>query len=213
MQWPSVVTRAGLLARSSRAWPRIACGRPSTHSRTSSVAIVPSVSPSSSSSLRRRSLDHPARLRLASSSASRARYSPRCVRRRRRRATSTAAWRYATWPCRREAGAGRNVLVEGDEPEILALGATAGGQQHPPRLDAPELRGLQVGDDDDAPPDQGFGLVELGDARDDGAPVVAEVEVELEQLVRFGDTLGGQHDGDPQVDLGEVVDGDDVALF
>ena len=73
---------------------------------------------------------------------------------------------------------------------------------------AAHLAGGEVGDDGDALSDQFFGRIELGDAGEDLAAFVAEVDFEAEELVGLGDALGDDDLGDAEVDLGEVVDGD-----
>ena len=60
-------------------------------------------------------------------------------------------------------------------------------------------------------PDELLGLVGLGDAGDQRPLLGADVDRQLHQLARVGHLLGGEHLGDAQIDLHEVVDGDPVA--
>jgi len=73
---------------------------------------------------------------------------------------------------------------------------------------AAHLSGGEVGDDDDLFAEELFGGVPLGDAGEDLALFVAEVDFEAEELVGLGDALGDDDLGDAEVDLDEVVDGD-----
>jgi hypothetical protein len=75
-------------------------------------------------------------------------------------------------------------------------------------LEAAHLAGGEVGDDDDTAADEFFGGVPLGDAGEDLAGLVAEVDFEAEELVGLGDAFGDEDFGDAEVDLDEVVDGD-----
>ena len=75
-------------------------------------------------------------------------------------------------------------------------------------FEAAHLAGGEVGDDYDLFSDQFFGGVPLGDAGEDLALFVAEVDFEAEELVGLGDALGDEDLGDAEVDLDEVVDGD-----
>ena len=75
-------------------------------------------------------------------------------------------------------------------------------------LEAAHLAGGEVGDDDDVAADELFGGVPLGDAGEDLALFVAEVDLEAEELVGLGDALGDDDLGDAEIDFGEVVDGD-----
>ena len=75
-------------------------------------------------------------------------------------------------------------------------------------FEAAHLAGGEVGDDDDAFADELFGGVPLGDAGEDLAVFVAEVDFEAEEFVGLGDALGDDDLGDAEVDLDEVVDGD-----
>src|SRR5260370_37798796 len=75
-------------------------------------------------------------------------------------------------------------------------------------LQTAHLAGGEVGDDDDAASDEFFGGVRLGDAGEDLALLVAEVELEAEELVGLGYALGDDDLCDAEIDLDEVVDGD-----
>jgi len=76
------------------------------------------------------------------------------------------------------------------------------------RFEAAHLAGGEVDDHDDAAPDEIFRRVMLGDAGEDLALFVAEVDFEAEELVGLGDALGDEDLGDAELDLDEVVDGD-----
>ena len=106
-----------------------------------------------------------------------------------------------------EAGAEGDVFGEGGE-DGLAVFAVRGGEQHAVGLEAAHLAGGEVGDDDDVAADEFFGGVPLGDAGEDLALFVAEIDFEAEELVGLGDALGDEDLGDAEVDLDEVVDGD-----
>ena len=88
--------------------------------------------------------------------------------------------------------------------------ADRGREDHAVGLDAHELRRLQVRDDDDVAADEGLGLVLRRDARDDLAPLVAEIDLEAHQLVRLGHALGGDDLRRAQTHLLEVLDRDAV---
>ena len=81
--------------------------------------------------------------------------------------------------------------VEGDERRLAAVRAR--GEHHAVRLDAHQLRGLQVEHDDDRPADERLGLVGLRDAGDNRALLGADVDLHLHELVRLRHALGGQH--------------------
>ena len=68
--------------------------------------------------------------------------------------------------------------------------------------------GRKVGDDDDAAADQLLRRVPLGNAGEDLTGLIAQIDLEPQQLVGLGDALGDKDLGDAQVDLDEVVDGD-----
>ena len=70
------------------------------------------------------------------------------------------------------------------------------------------LRGAQIHDHDDFAADELLGLVGGGDAGDDLADLVADIHHQLQQLVGAGDALGGFHQADAHLDLGEIVDAD-----
>ena len=106
-----------------------------------------------------------------------------------------------------EAGAEGDVFAEGGE-DGFAVFSVAGGEEHAVGLQAAHLAGGEIGDDDDFAPDQLFGGVPLGDAGEDLAGFVAEIDFEAEKLVGFGDALGYDDFGYAEVDLDEVVDGD-----
>ncbi len=75
-------------------------------------------------------------------------------------------------------------------------------------FEAAHLAWGEVGDDDDAASDQLLGGVPLGDAGEDLALFVAEVDLKAEEFVGLGDALADEDLGDAELDLGEVVDGD-----
>ena len=109
-----------------------------------------------------------------------------------------------------EAGAVGDVFGEGGEDGFAAF--FAGGEEHAVGFEAAHLAGSEVGDDGDAAADELFGGVVLGDAGEDLAGLVAEVDFEAEELVGFGDALGDDDLGDAEVDFEEVVDGDGGGL-
>ena len=75
-------------------------------------------------------------------------------------------------------------------------------------LEAAHLAGGEVGDDYDVFSEELFGGVPLGDAGEDLAFFVAEIDFEAEELVGFGDALGDDDLGYAEIDFYEVVDGD-----
>jgi len=75
-------------------------------------------------------------------------------------------------------------------------------------FEAAHFAGGEVGDDDDLAADEVFRGVPLGDAGEDLALFVAEVDFEAEELVGFGDALGDEDLGYAELDFYEVVDGD-----
>ncbi len=82
-------------------------------------------------------------------------------------------------------------IGEGGE-DGLAVFARGGGEQHAVGLEAAHLAGGEVGDDDDVAADEVLGGVPLGDAGEDLALFVAEVDFEAEKLVGLGDALGDE---------------------
>ena len=92
--------------------------------------------------------------------------------------------------------------VESDDRRFAAL--RAGGQHHPVRTDAHQLRGLQVEDDDHGFSDERF-VCTLRRCRRRACVVRADVDGELEQLLRFLDFFRRQHFRHPQLHLHEVV--------
>ena len=89
----------------------------------------------------------------------------------------------------------------------------AGGEHHAVRLEAHHLARRQVGDDHDGLADHGFRLVRLGDAGENGARLrFAGVDLQLQQLLRLRHALGLEHLADLQLDLHEVVDGDQAPV-
>ena len=82
------------------------------------------------------------------------------------------------------------------------------------RFEAAHLAGREVGDDDDAAADEVLRCVPLGNAGEDLALAeLAEVDFQAEELVGLGDALGDDDLRDPELDLGEVVDGDLLRLI
>ena len=63
-------------------------------------------------------------------------------------------------------------------------------QHHPVRLDAHQLRRLQVRHDHDRPADELIGLIRLGDAGDDRPLLRADVHLQLDQLLRLRNGFG-----------------------
>ena len=76
------------------------------------------------------------------------------------------------------------------------------------RLEPTHLAGGEVGDDDDLASDELFGGVPLGDAGEDLALFIAEVDLEAEKLVGLGDALSNDDLRDTKIDLDEIIDGD-----
>src|SRR6266480_1781044 len=86
--------------------------------------------------------------------------------------------------------------------------AVARGQQHALRFHPTDAARLQVRDHDDLAADQRLGRVVLGDPGGQRARGVADLDPELQNLVRAGPPLRLEDLGHPQVDLAEVVDRD-----
>ena len=75
------------------------------------------------------------------------------------------------------------------------------------RGDAAQLAGREVRDDDDLAAKDLLGLVRLGDSGHDGARLgLADIDLEVEQLIGAFDGLGGEDQADAEIDFGEVVD-------
>ena len=106
-----------------------------------------------------------------------------------------------------EAGAEGDLFAEGGE-DGFAVFSVAGGEEHAMGFEAAHLAGGEIGDDDDFATDQLFGGVPLGDAGEDLALFVPEVDLEAQELVGLGDAFGDDDFGYAEVDLDEVVDGD-----
>ena len=106
-----------------------------------------------------------------------------------------------------QARAQRDLLVEGREDGLAAFGL-GGGKQHAVGLQPAHLARRKIGDDHDAAADQLFGRVPLGDAGENLALLVAEIDLEAEEFVGLGDALGDEDLRDAQLDPGEVVDAD-----
>ncbi len=102
-----------------------------------------------------------------------------------------------------------DVLQETGEDRCAGR-ADRGGDDHPLRLQAAHLAWGEIGYDDYLAADEGFGGVVLGDAGEDLAAreVGAEIDFEAEEFVGFWDALGDDDLRDAEIDLGEVVDGD-----
>ena len=96
----------------------------------------------------------------------------------------------------------------GDGGEDGFAAFLAPGEEHAVGFEAAHFAGGEVGDDDDAAADEVFGGVPLGDAGEDLAFFVPEVDFEAEEFVGFGDALGEEDFGDAELDFDEVVDGD-----
>ena len=62
-------------------------------------------------------------------------------------------------------------------------------------------------------PTSSSGCVKLRDARDDLALLISEIELQLQQLIRFLHRLGSDHLCDAQLDLGKIVDRDFLLMF
>ena len=75
-------------------------------------------------------------------------------------------------------------------------------------LKTAHLAGGEVCDDDDAAAEEVLRGVPLGDAGEDLAFLVAEVDFKAEELVGFGDALADDDLGDAELNFAEVVDGD-----
>ena len=97
--------------------------------------------------------------------------------------------RYSTAPACRASGGSSKLTSVG----LAAVRARR--EHHPVRLDAHQLRRLQVEDDHDRAADERLRLVRLGDAGDDRALAGAGVDLQLEQPARLGHALGRQHLG------------------
>jgi hypothetical protein len=69
------------------------------------------------------------------------------------------------------------------------------------------LPGRKVGDHDDETPNERFRRVESLDAGEDRSGcVAAETDRELEQFLRLGHLLCGNHPGHAEIDIREIVD-------
>ena len=88
------------------------------------------------------------------------------------------------------------------QPSVGILGA----QDHSLRLNALERAWREVGDKAHILAHEVLGVVELGDARDDGASLQSVVDGELEELVGLLHLLTGEHLAHADVELLEVVE-------
>jgi hypothetical protein len=90
-----------------------------------------------------------------------------------------------------------------------STGAPSGqrsGQQHPVRLQAPHLARSQIGHNHNLPPDQLFRLVVLRNPGQNLPLLVAQIDLQPQQLVSLGHPLGHQNLRHAQIHLDEVVD-------
>ena len=103
----------------------------------------------------------------------------------------------------------RHVLIEADQHRLAAV--RAGGEHHAVRLDAHQLRRLQVEDDDDVRPTSCSGSYASAMPATSVRCSVPTSIVIFTSLRGLRHLLGRQHLRDPQIDLHEVVDRDAVA--
>src|SRR5258708_5508512 len=89
-----------------------------------------------------------------------------------------------------------------------AFGAYRGGDDHAVGFDAAEFAGRKINDHGDFAADQLVGLIVLGDASANLANLGANVDCELQQLVRADDALGGLDLADAHLDFSEVLNAD-----
>ena len=106
-----------------------------------------------------------------------------------------------------EASADRDVFEKAGE-DRQALLADRSGDNHAVRLDSAQLSRLKIGNDDDFHPDDLFGRILFGDARNDRSNFRADVDFKLQQLVRAFYPLSRLYLADAKFDLSEVIDGD-----
>lgn len=109
-------------------------------------------------------------------------------------------------------GAWGNGFVGLEDDDLAKLGVflDGGGQQHAIGLLATDGARLEVGDDDDLAADEGGGVVEGADSSEDLALLAAtQVDLELEEAVGVGVRFGGDDGGDAEIQLGEIVVGDE----
>src|ERR1044072_5622171 len=123
------------------------------------------------------------------------------------RSPSARLWRWQ-WESTTPGSGGAEAEAELIGTQQYGVAILRGREDHALGLDAHELGGLEVGDDDDLAADELLRRVGLADAGDDGALLVAEVDRELDELARLGDLLGSLDGGDLELDLHEVVVGD-----
>src|SRR4029079_15928124 len=83
----------------------------------------------------------------------------------------------------------------------------ARGEQHALGFAEAHLARLQVGDHDRKTADELGGIVCRLDAGEHLAGFGADVELQLEQLLRAFDVFGTDNPGDAQIDFAEIVDG------
>src|SRR5262245_2185346 len=99
-----------------------------------------------------------------------------------------------------------DVFQERDEASDFTVACR---EDHALRLDAHQLRRLQVGNDDDSFSNQGLRFVLLSNAGDD-LPLLrtlSKTNLQLEQLLRFWDALGAEDLRRRELNLQEVGDG------
>src|SRR5437870_5042724 len=103
----------------------------------------------------------------------------------------------------------RRRVFERHDDRLAAIGAR--GEHHPVRLDPHQLRRLQVEHHDDRLADERVRFVRFGDAGDERALLGPDVDLQLEEAVRFWHAFRGDHLGHAQLDLHEVIHRDAVA--
>ena len=104
------------------------------------------------------------------------------------------------------------VLFTG-HPDMRRLLTDYGFEGHPLRKDFPLTGFVEVRYDDDRAADERRGVVGAGDAGHDGSPLGPEIDLELEQLLRFRHRLGRRDPGDPQIQRHEGVERDARRAF
>src|SRR5260370_8854610 len=107
-----------------------------------------------------------------------------------------------------QTGADFDVFVGEAGEDGSALGAFRGGHDHAIGFHATEFAGREVDHDGDFAADQFFRLVVLRDAGANLANLGADVNGELQQLVRANDAFGGLDLPNAHLDFGEVLDAD-----
>src|SRR6185437_4147327 len=104
-------------------------------------------------------------------------------------------------------GPGGNIFVEAGENRQPPVGGSR--HNHALRRESAEFSRLQVRDDNDLPADELLRFIGESDSGNDAAQFrFADIDFEMEELIRAFDCFGGFHFDDAQIDFGKIVNRD-----